>query len=109
MLALYFFGVFYEHVSSVKASFLTFFISGLAANILSSAISPKVYSAGASASILGVFGGVFRYKRVHGMEWKLDLAVAVFLVLGGGLPGINVPAHFFGFLTGYFVSTFLNI
>ncbi len=102
--ALYLFGKFYEEVYGVKKAFIVFFLSGVISNLAYSVALPKVYSLGASAAILGMFGGVLSYKLQHKTSLLPDLVVAIFLVLGGGLPNVNIVAHLTGLVTGFLLS-----
>ncbi len=110
-LSLYIFGSLLERYEGKAFLLVTFFLSGLGGNVLSSILCPPdVYALGASGAVFGLIGAFLlrsrREKRqLDGWNYPtIVLFVAISLVLGGVSPDVDNWAHLGGCLTGFFLQ-----
>ncbi len=99
--ALYIVGNIVEGLYRTFKTCCVFFSAGICANIASAVFLPTVRSAGGSAAVLGLFG-VLIVEQMHGLTGlsHVDILAVGLLIVGAGLPNVNVLAHMVGFTVG---------
>lgn len=94
-----------------------YFLSGLLGGVASYVLGPNVASAGASGAIFGLIGAEVAYflcnRRVFGVMGRqrlgnLAVLVAINLVFGFTVPGINNLAHLGGLVGGFVLGMALS-
>ncbi len=106
-LSLYIFGSLLERYEGRGFFFVTFFLSGLVGNVVSSLLCPpQVYALGASGAIFGLIGAFLvrsrqEKRQLEGWNYPtVALFVVISLVLGGVSPDVDNWAHLGGCLCG---------
>ena len=117
-LALLSFGTLLEQWFGAKRFVITFFLTGIAGNLLTLWIAPpNVLSAGASGAIFGILGAAigffYRHRGTLGGNSQSILRTLVInaglnLVFTFSIPGISITAHLGGFVAGLFLGYFLS-
>ncbi len=78
-----------------------YLISGLAGNILSLLMAPRVIVAGASGAIFGIFGYLIMFSGTLGGQIRTMLLYALFIFLINSLiPGVDIAGHLGGLFAG---------
>ncbi|MEM2911259.1 MAG: rhomboid family intramembrane serine protease [Candidatus Bathyarchaeia archaeon] len=99
------FGLRAEELFSLPEYFATYFLSGLAGNLLTLLLGPTIVSAGASGAIFGLFGACTVYiRRAIGQSIVSALLYSFFLLMVSTAPGVNVLAHFGGLAAGLLIG-----
>ncbi|GKX66961.1 rhomboid family intramembrane serine protease [Inconstantimicrobium mannanitabidum] len=110
MYALYALGDFIERIYGKIGYLVIYFVSGIAANLLSYMLSPNYASMGASGAIFGLFGAalVFGIKERDkiGKDFLINIGsvVAINVFIGMSQRDIDNAAHFGGFIGGIVVA-----
>lgn len=108
MFSLFIFGLRAEEMFDAKEYLLIYFASGLAGNLLTLLMGPKMLSVGASGAIFGVFGAVIIYiRRETGQSIIGALLFAFFLLLLNTGYQVNVLAHLGGLVAGLVIGYLL--
>jgi len=112
MLFLLIFGLRAEECFNVKEYLATYFLSGLAGNLLTLLLTPlfgfDYISVGASGAIFGVFGATTLYiRRTIGQSIIGALMYAFFLLMINVGPNVNVAAHLGGLVAGLAIGYLL--
>jgi rhomboid protease GluP len=103
MLFLLIFGIRAETLFTTTEYYVIYLLSGFTGNLLTLLLgSLSIVSAGASGAIFGLFGAVIIYMRkVIKAPVITALIFAILFFLATSLsPGINILAHFGGFVVG---------
>jgi rhomboid protease GluP len=115
MLFLLIFGLRAEEMFSIQEYLLTYFLSGLAGNLLSLGFGPfsapevPFVSVGASGAIFGVFGACIIYvRRAVGQSIMTALMYAFFLFMMNIGPNVNFLAHLGGLVVGLCIGYVLG-
>jgi len=99
------FGLRAEELFSLPEYLGTYFLSGLAGNLLTLLLGPTIVSAGASGAIFGLFGACTVYiRRAIGQSLVSALLYSFFLLMVSTAPGVNVLAHFGGLVAGLLIG-----
>jgi len=99
------FGLRAEELFSLPEYLATYFLSGLAGNLLTLLLGPTIVSAGASGAIFGLFGACAVYiRRAIGQSLVSALLYSFFLLMVSTAPGVNVLAHFGGLAAGLLIG-----
>ncbi|QVL33589.1 rhomboid family intramembrane serine protease [Telmatocola sphagniphila] len=95
-----------------------YFVSGLFGSIFSLLMQPEIVSAGASGCIFGIAGSIFAHVLLNkdSMPWPIYLAerknslrlIALNLLIGFGVPGIDNYAHLGGLAVGFLLGFWLG-
>jgi rhomboid protease GluP len=94
-----------EELFSLPEYLATYFLSGLAGNLLTLLLGPTIVSAGASDAIFGLFGACTVYiRRAIGQSLVSALLYSFFLLMVSTAPGVNVLAHFGGLAAGLLIG-----
>ena len=112
MLFLLIFGLRAEELFSAKGYLTTYFLSGLAGNLLTLLLTPlfrvDFISVGASGAIFGVFGAATLYiRRTTGQSMIGALMYAFFLLMISIGPNVNIAAHLGGLAVGLAIGYLL--
>jgi len=105
MFFLLIFGLRAEELFAFKEYFATYFLSGLAGNLLTLLFGPSMVSAGASGAIFGLFGACTIYvRRAVGQSIIGALLFSFFLLMMNSGGNVNNLAHFGGLVAGLLVG-----
>ena len=109
MLFLFIFGLRAEELFSTIEYYSIYFVSGFTGNLLTLLAGPNVLSAGASGTIMGVFGAdvIFLRKSV-GQPIIVSLMIAFLFFILTASEGTNLLAHLGGLLAGLIIGYFLS-
>ncbi len=113
MLFLLIFGLRAEEFFGAKEYLATYFLSGLAGNLLTLLLTPlfgfDFISVGASGAIFGVFGATTLYiRRTAGQSIMSALMYAFFLLMISFGPNVNLAAHLGGLAVGLAIGYLLS-
>lgn len=110
MYALYALGDFIETIYGKTGYVVIYFVSGIAASLLSYVLSPAAVSVGASGAIFGLFGaalvfGIKERDRI-GKDFLINIGSVVFINIFIGMSQRNIDnaAHFGGLIGGIVVA-----
>ncbi len=116
MYALYILGPVVERYYGKSKFLLIYFVSGILGNLFSCLFASKItFSLGASGAIFGLLGSIayFTYyyrATIQGLlKSQIIPTIAVNLLIGFMLPGIDVSAHIGGLVGGLLISMGIGI
>jgi rhomboid protease GluP len=106
MLFLVIFGLRAEELFSTEEYFTVYMLSGLAGNLLTLFIMPKItLSAGASGAIFGMYGaGIIYMRKTFGQSILGALIYSFLLLILTAGTGVNIVAHFGGLAAGLIIG-----
>lgn len=114
--SLYLFGPALEQMIGKMKFSLLYFSAGIVANVFSFLLHPLYYShIGASGAIYGLFGAylaiiVFKLSYMSTNDKKLILLLLFTgIIFSFFTPNVNILAHLFGFISGFFILPLLFI
>jgi rhomboid protease GluP len=109
MISLYIVGRIAEELFSRGDYLLLYLVTGIVGATVSVAVHPEGLSVGASGAIFGIFGAIAGYAlahrhvlgdRFHRFVREFGGVLALNLVLGFSIPGIDMSAHIGGLISG---------
>jgi rhomboid protease GluP len=109
MISLYIVGRIAEELFSRGDYLLLYLVTGIVGATVSVAMHPEGLSVGASGAIFGIFGAIAGYAlahrhtmgdRFHRFVREFGGVLALNLVLGFSIPGIDMSAHIGGLVVG---------
>jgi rhomboid protease GluP len=114
--ALWIFGPVLEQLLGRFRFVLLYLVSGLSASALSLSLRHTELAVGASGAIFGLLGALIAFflrRRAHpgsqGQLRNLLFVLAVNLLLGARIPGVDNTAHIGGLLGGFATMTLLDL
>lgn len=110
MYALWQLGPFVERLYGSSKFTVLYLLAGVGGSLLSLYFSPSIVSAGASGAIMGLYGALLAFFKVHAQHFPTNYLKSVTrtigfllvfnLIFGFAHRGIDNAAHIGGFLTG---------
>lgn len=114
MFALYYLGIVVERIyGSVRFSII-YLLAGIGGGLTSFAFSMSI-SAGASGAIFGLFGALLFFGTIHKkifletMGRGIISVIAINILIGFAVPGIDMGAHLGGLIAGFIASALLHL
>jgi rhomboid protease GluP len=110
MYSLYILGSQLEPILGKAKYLILYFISGIAASILSYIVLPNILSIGASGAIFGLLGALLAFAMMNrdnikkGALSNLVMIIGINLFIGATTSGIDNYAHIGGLITGILIG-----
>lgn len=114
MIALKLIGVQVEKIYGWKRYCYIYFLSGLGGTVLSYIFQANTISVGASGAIFGLLGAMlvfgFKQRKNIGKEYMINIiqVIAINIILGLSIAGIDNYGHIGGLITGVIISFIIS-